>query len=52
MPSILIESGFLSNTQDEKYLKSVKGQNDIARAIVESIKQYKTLYEKSLSDKK
>jgi N-acetylmuramoyl-L-alanine amidase len=46
MPSVLIESGFLSNNKEAEYLKSAKGQDEIASAIFRAIKSYKTYYEK------
>ncbi len=45
MPSVLIEAGFLSNKNDEAYLNSAKGQNDIARSISNSVKKYRDHYE-------
>lgn len=45
MPSILIECGFLSNKSDEDYLKSDKGQTDLAKAIYKSIIYYKMDFE-------
>ncbi len=51
MPSVLIETGFLSNTAEERFLGSPKGQTDIARAIFESIKKYKEFYENSVLEK-
>ena len=50
MPSVLIESGFLSNKSDEAYLKSSKGQSTIANTIYKSILQYKNYYEESTKD--
>ena len=47
MPGVLIETGFLSNPEDEAYLKSGNGQQAIAEAIYESIKEYKNYYDKS-----
>ena len=41
MPSVLIETGFLSNPNEEKYLNSKQGQSYIASAIYRSIKAYK-----------
>lgn len=38
--SALVELGFLSNTSDEKYLKSDKGQEACAKAISEAILNY------------
>ncbi|HSP87166.1 MAG TPA: N-acetylmuramoyl-L-alanine amidase, partial [Ignavibacteriaceae bacterium] len=46
MPSVLIETGFVSNKNDADYLKSAKGQNEIANAIFKSIKSFKEYYEK------
>ncbi len=46
MPSVLIETGFLSNKKDANYLKSSKGQKNIAEAIFNSIKSFKEYYEK------
>ena len=40
MPSILIESAFLSNKHDEEYLLSNKGQKEISRAIALGIIQF------------
>jgi N-acetylmuramoyl-L-alanine amidase len=47
MPSVLIETGFLSNRQDEAYLKSSIGQQEIANAILNSIASYKEFYDKA-----
>ncbi len=41
MPSILIETGFLSNPDEEKYLTSDKGQTETAQAIYKAFKSYK-----------
>jgi N-acetylmuramoyl-L-alanine amidase len=41
MPSVLIEAGFLSNADEERYLNSEEGQEDIAEAIFRAFKQYK-----------
>src|SRR3990167_10249938 len=46
MPSVLIETGFLSNKKDTDYLKSSKGQKNIAEAIYKSIKNFREYYEK------
>ncbi|NII29034.1 N-acetylmuramoyl-L-alanine amidase [Pseudoflavitalea sp. X16] len=45
MPSILVETGFLSNTEEEKYLNSEKGQNEVVAAIITALKKYKTALE-------
>ncbi|RPI66951.1 MAG: N-acetylmuramoyl-L-alanine amidase, partial [Ignavibacteriales bacterium] len=46
MPSVLVETGFLSNKNDANYLKSTKGQNEIADAIFKAVKSFKDYYEK------
>ncbi len=47
MPGVLIESGYLSNRSDERYLKSSKGQQQIANSILKAIKKYKEYYDSS-----
>lgn len=46
MPNILVETAYLSNRDDEKYLRSEKGQQQIAEALFHAIKRYKAEYEK------
>ncbi|MCQ4036251.1 N-acetylmuramoyl-L-alanine amidase family protein [Kaistella montana] len=41
MPSVLIETGFISNYDDAMYLGSEKGQNEIADSIYDAIMSYK-----------
>ncbi|MCX6164630.1 MAG: N-acetylmuramoyl-L-alanine amidase, partial [Ignavibacteriae bacterium] len=41
MPTMLIETGYLSNKGDEEYLSSLKGQNDIAKAVYKAIRMFK-----------
>ncbi|HLL97024.1 MAG TPA: N-acetylmuramoyl-L-alanine amidase [Spirosoma sp.] len=41
MPSVLIESGYLTNPAEELYLKSDAGQEQIASAIYKAFVQYK-----------
>jgi N-acetylmuramoyl-L-alanine amidase len=41
MPSVLIETGYLTNREEELYLNSKKGQNEIVRDIVNAFRQYK-----------
>nr|BAL55957.1 N-acetylmuramoyl-L-alanine amidase [uncultured Bacteroidetes bacterium] len=40
MPAVLCEIGFISNPQEEKYLASEAGQQYIAQAIHEALRQY------------
>ncbi|MEO6167636.1 MAG: N-acetylmuramoyl-L-alanine amidase [Chitinophagales bacterium] len=49
MPSILIESGFLTNREEEKYLNSTTGQNEIAISVLQAIAQYKAEVESDYS---
>jgi len=39
-PSILVETAFISNPEEEKRLKDVKYQDKLARAILEGIREY------------
>jgi N-acetylmuramoyl-L-alanine amidase len=52
MPNVLIETGYLSNRKEERFLKSKSGQEEIAGAIYEAVKKYKSEYEKSLEEGK
>jgi len=42
MPSVLIETGFLTNANEGAYLNSKRGQNEISRAIANAIMKYKS----------
>ncbi len=42
MPGILVETGYLSNVNDERFLLSNDGQTYIASAIYRAFKEYKT----------
>lgn len=48
MPSVLVETGFISNKEDAKFLKSSAGQNQVAESIFSSIKTYRKYYEEAL----
>ena len=41
MPGLLIETGFINNPDDERYLNSDDGQNEMVQSIMRSIKKYK-----------
>jgi N-acetylmuramoyl-L-alanine amidase len=41
MPSILVETGYITHSSDEAYLNSKKGQTEMARAIVNAVKRYR-----------
>ena len=45
MPAILIETGFIANYEDERYLNSEKGQQEIAEAITKALLRYKASVE-------
>jgi len=42
MPSVLIETGFITNKKEGAYLNSKKGQNEISSSIITSILEYKS----------
>lgn len=46
MPSVLIEVGFISNPDEEKYLMSEEGQAHLASAIYRAFREYKETIEK------
>lgn len=41
MPAILVETGFINNPEDERYLNSEKGQQELAEAITQAVIRYK-----------
>jgi len=47
MPSVLIELGFISNTDEGEYLNSEEGKNELARSIANAIIDYKNVYHTS-----
>jgi N-acetylmuramoyl-L-alanine amidase len=47
MPGVLIETGFISNPEEEKFLMSEYGQDLIASAIYRAFKQYKIRIEEN-----
>ena len=47
MPSLLIETGFISNKKEEEYLLSDKGQDEIAENITNALKNYMALLQKA-----
>lgn len=48
MPNVLIETGFLSNTEDAAFLKSKEGQQKIAESIFQALKNFKQFYDKQI----
>ena len=49
MPKILVELGFISNREEEKFIASKEGQRKLAKGIFEGFKEYYTLYGKQQS---
>lgn len=45
MPSVLIETGFLTNADDEKFLADTSGQRKMANAMFAAFESYKNEYE-------
>ncbi len=46
MPGVLVETGFISNPANEKFLLSDKGQDQMAQAIFKALRDYKNQVEK------
>lgn len=51
MPSILVEIGFISNTEEEQYMASEAGQREIVNNIFTAFKKYKEKIEKKNEEK-
>jgi N-acetylmuramoyl-L-alanine amidase len=49
MPGILIETGFITNPEEEKYLMSEEGQDVISSAIFRAFRDYKKVIESKSS---
>lgn len=41
MPAVLVELGFISNPEEERYMKSSKGQDELSESIYQAICKYK-----------
>jgi N-acetylmuramoyl-L-alanine amidase len=41
MPSILVETGYITNRSEEDYLNSKRGQDEIANSIVKAVRRYR-----------
>ena len=41
MPSVLVEIGFMSSREEENYINSEKGQDEIVSNIITALKEYK-----------
>jgi N-acetylmuramoyl-L-alanine amidase len=49
MPSVLIETGYINNPEDEMFLRSESGQQKIAEAIYSSILEFKNYFDQLVS---
>lgn len=49
MPAVLVETGFLTNPEEEKYLNSPEGKQQIAQSIFNAFKTYKQEVEQKSS---
>jgi N-acetylmuramoyl-L-alanine amidase len=47
MPSILVETGFITNKEEEEYLNSDEGQDEIVSNNLSALKKYKAEIETS-----
>jgi N-acetylmuramoyl-L-alanine amidase len=45
MPAVLIETGFITNQEEEDYLNSEEGQSQISQAIANAVVKYKNMIE-------
>jgi N-acetylmuramoyl-L-alanine amidase len=41
MPSVLVEVGFINNPEEEEYLNSADGQNEVVQSILRAVKAYR-----------
>lgn len=41
MPAVLVETGYINNPDDEAYLNSEKGQDEIVASIIRAVQNYK-----------
>lgn len=50
MPSILVETGYITNRSEEDYLNSKSGQKEIAGCVLKAVKKYISWLEKQKED--
>lgn len=50
MPSVLVETGYITNSSDAKFLSTTNGQNKTALAIFNAFQDYKNRIETSTAD--
>jgi N-acetylmuramoyl-L-alanine amidase len=51
MPSVLVELGYISNKEEEQYLNSSEGQNEMVENLLDAFKKYKKGVETSTKAK-
>ena len=51
MPKILVELGFISNRDEERFIASKEGQKKLAKGIFDGFSEYYSLYGKQQSSK-
>ena len=51
MPAVLVETGYISNPEEEDYLNSECGQFEIAQSIVNAIKRYRSSIDNKGADR-
>ena len=47
MPSVLVETGYITNREEEDYLNSETGQQEIAQCVTNALRSYITWLEKN-----
>jgi len=52
MPRVLVELGFITNSEEEKYLTSDYGKQELAKAIFNAFSKYKKSYDRTNSIQK
>ena len=50
MPAVLVELGFISNPQEEQYMRSERGQAILASALFRAIRDYKVALEENFTN--
>lgn len=50
MPAVLVETGFISNPDEEDYLNSEAGQKETCEVLIRSLKRYRFSLEKQFSN--
>lgn len=46
MPSVLVELGFISNREEERFMRSSNGQNKLAQSLYDAFIKYKRKYDR------